>query len=104
VNKDKLRFNNFGGRWRPHVFPAFNPSRQKLFFFAGEEFKRRTQNQLMLATTPTTDERSGIINSTATLVYPSNFRWPPPRAANHGSQSGDAGQPDGRTSSRSSTS
>jgi hypothetical protein len=75
TTKDKLRFNNFG--WAlggPITIPGkFNSSRQKLFFFAGEEFKRRAQNQLQRATTPTSDERSGIITSTATLLYPSNF-------------------------------
>ena len=73
--KDKLRFNNFG--WTlggPITIPGkFNTSRQKLFFFAGQEFRRRRQNQLMRATTPTSAERSGIINSTTQLVYPVNF-------------------------------
>jgi hypothetical protein len=76
VTKDKLRFNNFG--WTlggPVTIPGkFNTSREKLFFFVGQEYKRRAQNQLMRATTPTTNERSGIITSTATLVYPSNFQ------------------------------
>jgi hypothetical protein len=73
--KDKLRFNNFG--WTlggPVTIPGrFNTSRQKLFFFVGQEFRRRRQNQLMRATTPTAAERSGIINSTTTLLYPANF-------------------------------
>jgi hypothetical protein len=75
VTKDKLRYNNFG--WTlggPITIPhKFNTERQKLFFFVGQEYKRRAQNQLMLATTPTSSERSGIINTTATLLYPSNF-------------------------------
>ena len=75
VAKDKLRYNNFG--WAlggPITFPGkFNTGRQKLFFFAGQEYKRRTQNQLMLATTPTSSERSGILNTSGTVVYPSNF-------------------------------
>ncbi len=75
---EQLRLNNFG--WSlggPIMIPGvFNEKRQKLFFFAGQEYKRRVDGDTRRATVPTRDERAGIINSTATLVYPSNFAVP----------------------------
>jgi TonB-dependent Receptor Plug Domain. len=72
---DTLRLNNFGwnfGGWVP--FPGLSSASKKtLFFFAGQEYKRRVDGQTKLATMPTQAERSGIINASATLVYPSNF-------------------------------
>jgi hypothetical protein len=73
--KEKLRYHDFG--WTlggPVTIPGkFNTSREKLFFFAGQEYRRRSRDQIFLATTPTTAERSGIINTTVQLVYPPNF-------------------------------
>ncbi len=73
--KNKLRYNNFG--WTlggPVTLPGkFNRSREKLFFFVGQEHRRRTTDQIQFATTPTGAERSGIINSPVQLTYPSNF-------------------------------
>ncbi|MCI0660745.1 MAG: hypothetical protein L0220_06700, partial [Acidobacteria bacterium] len=51
-----------------------NASRDKLFFFAGQEYRRRIGDFITRATTPTSAERSGIINSTGQLRYPANFR------------------------------
>jgi hypothetical protein len=73
-NIEKLRLNNFG--WNiggPIQLPWRPVSQKKLFFFAGQEYKRRVDGQTVRDTFPTTGERSGIINTTATLRYPSNF-------------------------------
>jgi hypothetical protein len=71
----KLRFNNFG--WTvggPVTIPGvFNRGRNKLFFFAGQEYRRRVRDTITFATTPTSAERAGIINSRDPLVYPANF-------------------------------
>jgi hypothetical protein len=72
---EKLRLNNFG--WNlggPIYWPGkFNSDRKKFFFFGGQEYKRRIDGVTRRATIPTTAERSGIISTTATLRYPSNF-------------------------------
>lgn len=71
----KLRFNNFG--WTvggPVYIPGvFNKNRTRFFFFAGQEFRRRVRDTITFATTPTSAERSGMVNSTTQLVYPPNF-------------------------------
>jgi hypothetical protein len=74
--KEKLRLNNFGwtfGGWVP--LPGISTrGGRKLFFFAGQEYKRRVDGDTRLATMPTRAERAGIMRpSTATFVYPSNF-------------------------------
>lgn len=72
---DKLRLNNFG--WNlggPIPVGKIMPSAEKkLFFFAGQEFKRRVDGQTMRATLPTTAQRAGIITSNAVYKYPNNF-------------------------------
>ncbi len=71
----KLRFNNFG--WTvggPVYIPRlFNRDRNRLFFFVGQEYRRRVRDTITFATTPTTAERSGILNSATQLSYPANF-------------------------------
>ena len=75
---EKLRLNNFG--WNlggPIYWPGkFNSDRKKLFFFGGQEYKRRVDGVTQRATVPTRDERSGIITTTSTLRYPANFYLP----------------------------
>lgn len=72
---DTLRLNNFGwnfGGWLP-IPGISSSSEKKLFFFVGQEYKRRVDGQTKLTTIPTRAERSGIISTTTNLVYPSNF-------------------------------
>ncbi len=77
TTKDKLRLNNFG--WNlggPIIVPRLSTASQKrLFFFVGQEYKRRIDGTTFRLTLPTRAERSGIANvSTATaLRYPSNY-------------------------------
>ncbi len=72
---EKLRLNNFG--WSlggPAYIPnKFNTDRKKLFFFGGQEYKRRVDAATRRVTVPTRDERSGIVTTSTTLRYPSNF-------------------------------
>lgn len=71
----KLRFNNFG--WNlggPVPLPGGSASNAKrLFFFAGQEYRRRIEDQLSISSTPSSAERSGIITSASPILYPSNF-------------------------------
>ena len=71
----KLRFNNFG--WTlggpVHIPGVFNRGKNRLFFFAGQEYRRRVRDTITFATTPTSAERSGVINSRDRLVYPASF-------------------------------
>ncbi len=73
--KAELRVNNFG--WNvggPIFIPHHRGGEQKLFFFVGEEFKRRIDGQTLRATIPDTAERAGILpNTTTTYLYPANF-------------------------------
>lgn len=74
--KEILRLNNFGwtfSGWIP--LPGVSSrADKKLFFFAGQEFKRRIDGDTRLATMPTRAERLGIARpATATYTYPSNF-------------------------------
>ena len=72
---EKLRLNNFG--WNlggPIYWPGrFNENKRKLFFFGGQEYKRRIDGDTRRVTIPTRAERAGIINTTSTLRYPANF-------------------------------
>lgn len=74
---EKLRLNNFG--WNlggPVTWPGkFNSDRKKLFFFGGQDYKRRVDASTRRATFPTLAERSGIpnVSATAVLRYPANF-------------------------------
>ncbi len=74
---EKLRLNDFG--WNlggPVELPWRRHADKKLFFFVGQEYKRRVDGQTVRDTVPTTVERSGVINATTTLRYPSNFSVP----------------------------
>ncbi len=75
ATKDKLRLNNFGWNFGgPLLIPHISTSTHKtLFFFAGQEYKRRVDGTTFRLTLPTRAERSGIANTTAVLRYPSNF-------------------------------
>jgi hypothetical protein len=72
---EKLRLNNFG--WNlggPIYWPnKFNTDKKKLFFFGGQEYKRRIDASTRRVTVPTRAERSGLVSTTSTLRYPSNF-------------------------------
>lgn len=87
ATKDKLRLNNFG--WNlggPLLIPRISSSSHKtLFFFAGQEYKRRVDGATFRLTLPTRAERSGVANTTTVLRYPSNF----PVEALRGSQISD---------------
>ncbi len=84
---EKLRLNDFG--WSlggPAFIPGkFNADRKKLFFFGGQEYKRRVDGDTRRVTVPTRDERAGLITTTATLRYPANF----PVASLRGTQIAD---------------
>jgi len=72
--KPELRVNNFG--WNvggPILIPGHTRGEKKLFFFVGQEYKRRVDGQTLRATIPDSAERSGIIPGGAVLRYPSNF-------------------------------
>jgi hypothetical protein len=72
---EKLRLNNFG--WSiggPLLLGRISTSAHKtLFFFGGQEYKRRIDGDTRRAQIPTHAERDGILTSTATLRYPTNF-------------------------------
>lgn len=72
---EKLNLNDFGwnfGGWIP--FPGISSATdKKLFFFGGQEYKRRIDGATRRATIPTHAERAGIISSSSQLMYPSNF-------------------------------
>ncbi|MGH9842692.1 MAG: carboxypeptidase regulatory-like domain-containing protein [Blastocatellia bacterium] len=72
---EKLRLNNFG--WNlggPVYWPGkFNSNKRKLFFFGGQEYKRRIDGDTRRATLPTRAERAGTFNTTLNLRYPVNF-------------------------------
>jgi hypothetical protein len=71
---DTLRLNQFG--WNlggPVQIPGLIGKDRKLFFFVGQEYRRRVDGQTQRATFPTHAERSGILSTTATLRYPANF-------------------------------
>ncbi len=61
INKQKLRFNNFGGNiGGPIVLPgSYNRNRDKLFFFAGAEFKRLRRGNPVVWNLPSLDQRGG---------------------------------------------
>jgi len=56
----------------PVPFPKL-PGEKKLFFFAGQNYQRRTTPKVRIATMPTHAERAGIITTSQTLRYPANF-------------------------------
>jgi len=72
---EKLRLNNFG--WNlggPVYWPGkLNTQRKQLFFFAGQEYKRRIDGDTRRVTIPTRAERAGIFNPALNLRYPANF-------------------------------
>jgi len=72
---EKLRLNDFGWSLGGPVFipGKFNTERKKLFFFGGQEYKRRVDAATRRATFPTRAERSGVINTSSVLRYPANF-------------------------------
>lgn len=72
---EKLRLNNFGWNFGgPAYWPGkFNTDRKKLFFFTGQEYKRRVDAETRRATFPTRAERAGIIATNSVLRYPANF-------------------------------
>ncbi len=74
---EELRLNQFGWNLGGQVLiPGLIGKKQKLFFFVGEEYRRRVDGQTNRVTFPTHAERSGISTSTGTLRYPANFSDP----------------------------
>ncbi|MBI3696743.1 MAG: carboxypeptidase regulatory-like domain-containing protein, partial [Acidobacteria bacterium] len=65
LQKQKLRFNNFG--WNlggPAYIPGkFNTDKNKLFFFVGQEFKRLRQGAINTWTVPAPAQRAGDFSS-----------------------------------------
>jgi hypothetical protein len=61
LSKPPLRFNNFG--WTlggpPYIPGKWNASRDKWFFFAGQEWKYNHQGVAQISTVPTAEERAG---------------------------------------------
>lgn len=72
---EKLRLNQFG--WNlggPLKLPGLSKNGdKKLFFFVGQEYRRRIDGETRRATLPTHAEREGIISTANILRYPSNF-------------------------------
>jgi hypothetical protein len=68
--KPPLRYNNYG--WfvgGPIYIPGhFNQSRDKLFFFAGEDFKRQRTSTVATLAVPTAAQRSSLPNCTGALT------------------------------------
>ena len=67
---EELRLNQFG--WNLGG-PVLKRGTGKIFFFVGQEYRRRIDGQTQAVTLPTEAQRAGIISTTATLRYPSNF-------------------------------
>ncbi len=72
IQKQKLRFNNFG--WNlggPVYIPSkFNPDKNKLFFFIGQEFKRLRQASINTWNVPTLAQRAGNFSSLPAAQQP----------------------------------
>ncbi len=72
---DVLRLNQFGWNlggqlWIPGLLKKGD---RKIFFFVGQEYRRRIDGQTQRTTFPTVAQRSGNIGGTAVLRYPPNF-------------------------------
>jgi len=76
TTKPPLRFNNFGWTLGGPVFVPgrWNTDRNKLFFFAGQEWKLNRRAEARVSTVPTALERSGDFNGSSlpAPVDPSN--------------------------------
>ncbi len=72
VNKQKLRWNNFGGSIGGPVFipGKFNTDRSKLFFFTGAEFKRLRRGSPVLWNIPTLAQRAGNFSALPAGQWP----------------------------------
>ncbi len=72
LRKQKLRFNNFGGNiGGPILLPGgFNKDRDKLFFFAGVEFKRLRQGNPQTWNVPNLAQRNGDFSALAAGQQP----------------------------------
>lgn len=72
IQKQKLRFNNFG--WNlggPAYIPGrFNTDKSKLFFFVSQEFKRLRQGAINTWTVPTLAQRGGDFSSLPAAQWP----------------------------------
>ncbi len=72
IQKQKLRFNNFG--WNlggPIYIPGrFNSDKSKFFFFAGMEFKRYGQGAINTWTVPKMEIRNGDLSSLPASQWP----------------------------------
>lgn len=72
IQKQKLRFNNFG--WNlggPVYIPGrFNTDKSKLFFFVSQEFKRLRQGAINTWTVPTLAQRNGDFSSLPAAQWP----------------------------------
>lgn len=68
----ELRFNNFGANIGGPIFipKVFNKSRDKLFFFAGVDFKRLRQGATNTWTVPTLAQKQGDFSSLAASKWP----------------------------------
>ncbi len=68
--KPPLRYNNFG--WfvgGPVFIPGhFNQNRDKLFFFAGQDFKRQRTSTVATLAVPTAAQRTSLPNCTTAVV------------------------------------
>jgi hypothetical protein len=72
INKQKLRFNNFGWNFGgPILLPgSYNRSRDKLFFFAGQEFKRLRRGNPVVWNLPLPIERAGNFSARPAAQQP----------------------------------
>ena len=74
-NVEKLRLNQFGWNLGGPVFipGLLKRGEKKIFFFVGQEYRRRIDGQTNRVTMPTAAQRAGIIGTGAALHYPTNF-------------------------------
>lgn len=72
LQKQKLRFNNFGWNLGGPVFipRTFNTDKSKVFFFVGQEFKRLRQGAINTWNVPTLVQRSGNFSALPAAQWP----------------------------------
>jgi hypothetical protein len=72
TRKQQLRFNNFGGNFSgPVLLPgSYNRTRDKLFFFAGTEFKRLRRGNPVVWNVPVLAERAGDFSARPAAQQP----------------------------------
>ncbi|MBV8820699.1 MAG: carboxypeptidase regulatory-like domain-containing protein, partial [Acidobacteriaceae bacterium] len=72
LTKPELRYNNFGWNVGGPIFipKLFNRQREKLFFFAGGDYRRLRQGAVNTWTVPTAAQRTGDFSALGASKYP----------------------------------